>query len=45
MPAAGGRPLAVSPDHAMLVDEVLVPAELLVDGVRVIRQPPRGSVT
>lgn len=40
-----GRPLAVSPDHAMLVERMLVPAGLLVDGVRVVRQPARGTVT
>lgn len=39
------RPLRVSPEHALLVDGVLVPAGLLVDGVTILRTPPRGSVT
>lgn len=39
------RPLRVSPGHAMLVDGVLVPAGLLVDGRTILRAPPRGRVT
>lgn len=50
MPGALGtgvphRPLRVSPDHALLVDGVLVPAKLLVDGVMIQRLPARGRVT
>lgn len=50
MPGALGegvphRPLRVSPDHSLLVDGVLVPAKLLVDGVMIRRLPARGSVT
>ncbi|MBP0465145.1 Hint domain-containing protein [Roseomonas sp. PWR1] len=39
------RPLRVSPEHALLVDGVLVPAGLLVDGRTILRTPPRGRVT
>jgi hypothetical protein len=39
------RPLRVSPDHALLVDGVLVPAGLLVDGETILRLPARGRVT
>jgi hypothetical protein len=50
MPGALGegmphRPLRVSPDHAMLVDDVLVPARLLVDGEMIRATPAKGRVT
>ncbi len=38
------RPLRVSPEHALLVDGALVAAGLLVDGIGILRQPPRGTV-
>lgn len=50
MPGALGagvphRPLRVSPEHALLVDDVLVPAGLLVDNETILRLPARGRVT
>jgi Ca2+-binding RTX toxin-like protein len=39
------RPLRVSPDHAVLVDGMLVPAGLLVDNETILRLPARGRVT
>ncbi len=39
------RPLRLSPDHAVLVDGVLVPVGLLVDNETILRLPARGRVT
>lgn len=39
------RPLRVSPEHALLVDGMLVPAGLLVDGETILRTPGQGRVT
>ena len=38
------RELRVSPDHAMLIDDVLVPAQLLLNGLSIYRAAP-GRVT
>lgn len=38
------RDLKVSPDHALLIDDVLVPAQLLLDGLNIRRVTP-ASVT
>lgn len=38
------RPLRLSPDHALMVDDVLVPVGLLVDGVHVLRLPATGHI-
>lgn len=39
------RALCVSPDHALLVDGVLVPAKCLLDGETIRQLPARGRVT
>lgn len=39
-----GRPLFLSPDHAVFVDEVLIPVRYLIDG-DAIRQVERSVVT
>ncbi len=43
-PGMPGRPLFLSPDHAVFVDEVLIPVRHLIDG-GAIRQVERGVVT
>jgi hypothetical protein len=43
-PGMPGRPLFLSPDHAVFVDDVLIPVRHLIDG-RAIRQVERSVVT
>jgi len=44
-PGVPSRPLRLSPDHALMVEDVLVPAGLLVDGLHVLRLPATGRIT
>jgi hypothetical protein len=39
------RDLLLSPDHAVLVGDVLMQAQSLVNGATILREPPRGRVT
>jgi collagen type I/II/III/V/XI/XXIV/XXVII alpha len=38
------RDLFLSPNHAVFVDEVLIPVRYLVNGTTILREPPRGTV-
>jgi Hint domain len=44
-PGCPARDLLVSPDHAIFVDDGLIPAKLLVNGGSIVQQRARNSVT
>jgi len=44
-PAVPSRTLRLSPDHALFLDGLLVPAGTLVDGQSIVQEPAIGTVT